>query len=218
MAPIGMEPATSPGSLRGFCLSAERNGGAVFIRPLGILGHADGGGRGRSGHRPLAGRRTAGLRDGGGDRPPCRTGVSPARPVLWPKSRTGHRPQVARCALPASPALRRPCPATSRRSWGSSTSPPTASATAATSSIHANAIAQGTALLDAGADILDVGGEFDAPRRRSGLPGGGNPPRRSGRAALRRTSAPWCRSTPATPPSWRRRWRRVPPSSTTSPA
>src|SRR4051812_32719878 len=44
MAPMGMEPATSPGSLRGFCLSAQRlveqGGGAVFIRPLGFLGHA----------------------------------------------------------------------------------------------------------------------------------------------------------------------------------
>ena len=77
------------------------------------------------------------------------------------------------------------------------------------------AIGQGRALLEAGADIIDVGGESTAPA-----------PRRSGRArksggssrwfAPSPGSAPRCRSTHGTPRSWKRRSAPGPASSTMS--
>lgn len=162
MAPIGMEPATSPGSLRGFCLSAERDGGAVFIRPLGILGHA-----------AAAAAVEAGIarRLAGGP-------LAFAMVEVIVRRQDGH---IARASGPLieianwDPAARwldalsRP-----RRPFagfaidkpaimGIVNVTPDSFSDGGDFLDHANAIAQGTALLDAGADILDIGGESTRP-------------------------------------------------------
>lgn len=162
MAPIGMEPATSPGSLRGFCLSAERDGGAVFVRPLGFLGYATAAAAVEAGSaRWLAGgplafamvevivRRQDGhiarvsgpLAEIAGWEPAAR----------WLDTLSRPRQPFAGLALD-KPAI-----------MGIVNVTPDSFSDGGDFLDHANAIAQGTALLDAGADILDVGGESTRP-------------------------------------------------------
>lgn len=162
MAPIGMEPATSPGSLRGFCLSAERDGGAVFIRPLGILGHAAAAAAVEAGiARRLAGgplafammevivRRLDGhiARASG----PLIEIANWDPAAHWLDALSRPRRPFAGFAID-KPAI-----------MGIVNVTPDSFSDGGDFLDHANAIAQGTALLDAGADILDIGGESTRP-------------------------------------------------------
>jgi dihydropteroate synthase len=162
MAPIGMEPATSPGSLRGFCLSAERDGGAVFVRPLGILGHVAAAAAVEAGSaRWLAGGPLAFAmveviirhQDGRIARASGPlveiAGWEPA--ARWLDTLSRPRQPFAGLALD-KPVI-----------MGIVNVTPDSFSDGGDFLDHANAIAQGTALLDAGADILDIGGESTRP-------------------------------------------------------
>ena len=163
MAPIGMEPATSPGSLRGFCLSAERE----LAARCSSARWASWGTRRR---RPRSKR---------------------VRPSGWPAVRWPSRMvevivrhpdgRIARASGPLAEvadwapaagwldALSRPRQpfaglALDRPAiMGVVNVTPDSFSDGGDFLDHANAIAQGTALLDAGADILDVGGELTRP-------------------------------------------------------
>jgi dihydropteroate synthase len=166
MAPIGMEPATSPGSLRGFCLSAEPslggNGGAVFIRPLGLLGHTTAAAAVRAG--------TA-LWLAGGPLAFAMVEMIVRHPDGCIARASGPLAEVADWAPAASwldalsrrrelfAGLRMDQPAI----MGVVNVTPDSFSDGGDFLDHANAIAQGTALLDAGAAILDVGGESTRP-------------------------------------------------------
>ena len=162
MAPSGMEPATSPGSLRGFCLSAERNGGVVFIRPLGFLGHATAAAAVEAG--------TA-LRLAGGPLAFAMVEVIVRHPDGRIARASGPLGEIADWAPAAGwlDALSRPRQpfaglALDRPAiMGIVNVTPDSFSDGGDFLDHANAIAQGAALLDAGADILDVGGESTRP-------------------------------------------------------
>ena len=64
-------------------------------------------------------------------------------------------------------------PAAAPRSWGSSTSRPTPSPTAAATSTSTAAVAHGVDLAEAGADLVDVGGESTRPGAQRVPAGGG---------------------------------------------
>lgn len=165
MAPIGMEPATSPGSLRGFCLSAERDGeeaGAVFIRPLGFLGHATAAAAVEAGSArwltggPLAFAMVEVIVRHQDGRIARASGPlaevadwEPAAPWLDALSRP--RPSFAGLALQKAAIM------------GIVNVTPDSFSDGGDFLDHANAIAQGAALLNAGADILDIGGESTRP-------------------------------------------------------
>jgi dihydropteroate synthase len=168
MAPIGMEPATNPGSLRGFCLSAEPSlgsdggGAAVFIRPLGILGHATAASAVEAG----AARWLA-----GGPLAFAMVEVIVRHPDGRIARASGPLAEVANWAPAAGwfDALSRPRPpfaglALDRPAiMGVVNVTPDSFSDGGDFLDHANAIAQGTALLSAGANILDVGGESTRP-------------------------------------------------------
>jgi dihydropteroate synthase len=162
MAPIGMEPATSPGSLRGFCLSAERNGGAVFIRPLGLIGHATAASAVEAGTALwLAGGPLAFTMVEVIVRHPdgriARASGSLAEVTGWAPA-AGRLDALSRPRQPfAGLALDRPA------IMGVVNVTPDSFSDGGDFLDHADAIARGTALLDAGADILDVGGESTRP-------------------------------------------------------
>jgi dihydropteroate synthase len=162
MAPSSMESATSPGSLRGFCLSAERDGGTIFVRPLGFLGHAAAAAAVEAGSaRWLAGGPLAFAmveviirhQDGRIARasgPPAEiAGWEPA--ARWLDTLSRPRQPFAGLALD-KPAI-----------MGIVNVTPDSFSDGGDFLDHASAIAQGTALLDAGAEILDVGGESTRP-------------------------------------------------------
>jgi dihydropteroate synthase len=143
-------------------LSAEREGGAVFIRPLGILGHATAAAAVEAGiARWLAGGPLAFslveviVRHGDGriaraSGPLAEiAGWGPAARWLGALSRP--RQPFAGLALD-KPAI-----------MGIVNVTPDSFSDGGDFLDHASAIAQGTALLDAGADILDVGGESTRP-------------------------------------------------------
>jgi dihydropteroate synthase len=165
MAPIGMEPATSPGSLRGFCLSAERDarGAAIFIRPLGLIGHAtakaavEAGTALRLAGGPLAFAMVEVIvrhPDGHIARAsgPLAEVADWAPAAGWLDALSRPRQPFAGLALKQRPAV-----------MGVVNVTPDSFSDGGDFLDHANAIAQGTALLDAGADILDVGGESTRP-------------------------------------------------------
>ncbi|KJB94233.1 dihydropteroate synthase [Skermanella aerolata KACC 11604] len=162
MAPIGMEPATSPGSLRGFCLSAERDGGAVFVRPLGILGHETAAAAVEAGiARWLAGGPLAFAMvevivrwpDGGIGRASGTLADVAGWEQVVERLDALSRPRQPFAGL----ALDKPA------IMGIINVTPDSFSDGGDFLDHANAIAQGAALLDAGADILDVGGESTRP-------------------------------------------------------
>lgn len=162
MAPIGMEPATSPGSLRGFCLSAERDDGAVFVRPLGILGHKTAAAAVEAGiARWLAGGPLAFAMvevivrwpDGGIGRVSGTLAEVAGWEQVVERLDALSRPRQPFAGL----ALDKPA------IMGIINVTPDSFSDGGDFLDHANAIAQGAALLDAGADILDVGGESTRP-------------------------------------------------------
>jgi dihydropteroate synthase len=165
MAPMGMEPATSPGSLRGFCLSVEpslERGGAVFIRPLGFLGHVTAGSAVEAGTAlwlaggPLAFALVEVIvrqPDGRIDRM-----LGPLTDIVDWAPAAGRLNALSRPRRPfAGLSLRRPA------IMGVVNVTPDSFSDGGDFFDPANAIAQGTALLQAGADILDVGGESTRP-------------------------------------------------------
>ena len=162
MAPIGMEPATSPGSLRGFCLSAERDGGAVFIRPVGLLGHAT---------ATAAVEAGMALRLAGGPLAFAMVEVIVRHPDGRIARRSGPLAEVTGWAPAAGwlDALSRPRQPFAGLAldrpviMGVVNVTPDSFSDGGDFLDHASAIAQGTALLNAGADILDIGGESTRP-------------------------------------------------------
>jgi dihydropteroate synthase len=166
MAPMGMEPATSPGSLRGFCLSVEqpleRGGGTVFIRPIGFLSHTTAASAVEAGTaRWLAGGPLAFALvevivrqpDGRIDRM-----LGPLTDIVDWAPAAGRLNALSRPRRPfAGLSLRRPA------IMGVVNVTPDSFSDGGDFFDPANAIAQGTALLQAGADILDVGGESTRP-------------------------------------------------------
>jgi dihydropteroate synthase len=165
MAPMGMEPATSPGSLRGFCLSAEpslERGGAVFIRPLGFLGHVTATSVVEAGTAlwltggPLAFALVEVIvrqPDGRIDRM-----SGPLADIADWAPAAGRLDALSRPRQPfAGLSLSRPA------IMGVVNVTPDSFSDGGDFFDPANAITQGTALLAAGADILDVGGEAPPP-------------------------------------------------------
>ena len=165
MAPMGMEPATSPGSLRGFCLSAERSGASVYLRPLGILGHDAAGRAVEAGVAlPLAGGPLAfgmveaiARTDGEGTADVRRAVGTVGDLAGWPAA-AGLLDALSRPRAPfAGLAFERPAV------MGIVNVTPDSFSDGGDFLDPDRAIAQGTALLEAGADILDIGGESTRP-------------------------------------------------------
>jgi dihydropteroate synthase len=157
MAPA-TEPATSPGSLRGFCLSVLQNNDRLYLRPLGLLTQSDAAGVAL----PLAGGPMGfthlELAVRSGDR--IERTVAPVADVialdLDPISESLHRLTAPRAAFAGLPMDR---PAI----MGVVNITPDSFSDGGDFFDPAAAIAHGAALLDAGADILDIGGESTRP-------------------------------------------------------
>lgn len=167
MAP-GTEPAASPGSLRGFCLSAGQDGSCVFLRPLGPFG-GEAAARARAEGRalPLAGGPLAFV----AVEVAVRAGDAVSRAVAtldetraWGRERglgaevEARLDAISRDRPPfAGLSLDRP------RVMGILNVTPDSFSDGGDHLDHGRAIERGAALLDAGADILDVGGESTRP-------------------------------------------------------
>lgn len=167
MAPC-VEPATSPGSLRGFCLSAGEDGARVFVRPVGIL-------EGRAAACAVASGQGLHLAGGpaafalgelvvrSGERVERATAAL-GEILAWARARGVAAEVDGFCRALAAPraafagfSMDRP------RIMGIVNVTPDSFSDGGDFFDAGTAIAHGTALIEAGAEILDVGGESTRP-------------------------------------------------------